>query len=66
MIAICRCEVCDSWVIGEKYGDGICESCGQEYEYNESHRIVLNAKQLEMLKSLTENNCPGTQIRQSE
>lgn len=46
-----RCEVCDTGFYIEKYGDGVCPSCGTEYRYDEGTNIYLSAEQCQLLKT---------------
>ena len=45
------CEVCDTGFYIEKYGDGVCPSCGTEYRYDEGTNIYLSAEQCQLLKT---------------
>lgn len=46
-----RCEVCDTGFYIEKYGDGVCPSCGTEYRYDEGTNVYLSAEQCQLLKT---------------
>ena len=47
------CDICQKETIDVPiYGEWKCSFCGQYYEYNEGHMIVLSLDQLELLRSL--------------
>lgn len=47
------CDICKHNTSNvHEYGDWVCEQCGQKYEYNECHMIVLTEKQLNTLRQL--------------
>lgn len=47
------CDICQKETIHVSiYGEWKCVFCGQCYEYNEGHVIVLSPDQLELLRSL--------------
>jgi hypothetical protein len=43
------CEICGCGQNVPKYDDWTCKDCGQKYEYNECHRIILTDKQKAVL-----------------
>lgn len=52
------CLICDHVQTVETYGDFECEICGQKYEYEEGHRILLSDKQLKLLRVFMEETVP--------
>jgi tRNA(Ile2) C34 agmatinyltransferase TiaS len=44
-----KCEICRGENLVEPYGDWTCSTCGQKYEYDEMHMIVLTEAQREIL-----------------
>lgn len=48
-----NCEICDAPLDIQAirlFMDTQCPNCGQKYEYDERHRIVLTAEQLALLR----------------
>lgn len=46
-----ECQVCGAVQTVPTYDDWTCEKCGQPYEYNEGHRIILSPDQLRLLSA---------------
>jgi hypothetical protein len=46
------CIVCDRYNLVDTYGDWTCDFCGQNYEYDEGHRILLSPDQLSAVRRL--------------
>lgn len=60
------CEICNGAVILEDpYGDGVCENCQQQYEYNEGQFPLLTTEQLLLLKNhnIKQTSCRHTNTR---
>jgi hypothetical protein len=47
-----KCWICGVTTNTPIYDDWVCSACGQAYEYNESHQIVLTEQQLDLLRTL--------------
>jgi rubrerythrin len=45
-----ECDICGTTFSMPSYGGGDCPMCGQAYEYEEAHRIVLSEEQLALLR----------------
>lgn len=58
-----NCDVCGAENIVQSYLDWMCSKCGQQYEYEEGHRIKLSEKQLNLLRALltSETTTPSKQ-----
>lgn len=57
-ICTIKCKICDTeWESESEYGMGICPTCGQKYEYDETQFIVLTEAQWKLLR---ENYDPTT------
>lgn len=52
-----KCEICEH-VTNDvpPYGDWECESCGQQYAYDEGHKIILTEDQIIVLRKLISEN----------
>jgi hypothetical protein len=46
-----KCDICHAENEVPNYGDWACSQCGQRYEYDEGHRILLTDAQLQTLRS---------------
>ena len=46
-----QCIVCDANNTVARYEDWTCCKCGQVYEYDENHQIVLTPRQIAKLKT---------------
>jgi len=44
------CKICRKEFDMPNYGDADCPRCGQSYEYDEDHRMVLRDAQLSALR----------------
>ena len=44
------CAICACKFAIETYDAGVCPSCGQKYQYDEGHSIVLTPEQLVLLR----------------
>lgn len=54
------CQVCGHQLSENdlsRYIDFTCQMCGQLYEYNEGHAIVLDAEQLKKIHKTVVLNC---------
>ena len=47
-----KCILCGASKHVDSFDDWTCEKCGQQYEYEEGHRIVLTEEQIEWLREL--------------
>ncbi len=47
-----ECAICEHSQEAPPHGNWTCEYCGQKYEYEEGHMIVLTKAQLEALRCL--------------
>lgn len=45
-----KCQICQHEQLASDYNDWMCAECGQQYEYEEGHRILLTPEQIEMLR----------------
>jgi len=45
-----KCDICGHDQVVGTYSDWVCEQCGQEYEYEEGHSIVLTEAQRDCLR----------------
>lgn len=48
------CDVCGHNQEVYSYGDFACSSCGQEYKYDEGHKIALSPEQIAALRTMNE------------
>ncbi len=49
---VATCLICGNTQAAGKFGDYVCEYCGQKYTYEEGHMIELTIEQIEALSRL--------------
>ena len=51
------CIICGHMQDVDTYGEHVCDDCGQEYEYEECHRIILTPAQIAVLRGAHCHSC---------
>ena len=53
---ILGCLICGGRHVVHRYSEWVCHKCGQKYEYEEGHCILLTIEQREVLRKFWESS----------